>query len=163
MLWGGGGTYFGDDVYHKFAPGAHSALVSRPRFFIGKDTVADIVSNKRTSLQSEEVIVRAVQFFSTAKWRATSQSPRAATFEGKIPIPWFMMLLTVLGFIFCLIPGFIMYFTLIRKLNRFQNLVVTATPQGSLTDVVLTYPKHARKLADAFLTAMPAAAPPLPP
>ena len=101
--------------------------------------MADIVSNKRTSLQSEEVIVRAVQFFSTAKWRATSQSPRAATFEGKIPIPWFMILLTVLGFIFCLIPGFIMYFTLIRKLNRFQNLVVTATPQGSGTEVVLTY------------------------
>lgn len=124
--------------------------------------MADIVSNKRISLQSEEVIVRAVQFFSTAKWRATSQSPRAATFEGKIPIPWGLILFTVIGFALCFVPGIILYLTLIRKMNRFQNLVVTATPQGQGTDVVITYPKHARKLAESFLSALSAAPPPMP-
>jgi len=34
--------------------------------------MADLVTNGKTSLSSEEVIVRAVQFFSTAKWKATS-------------------------------------------------------------------------------------------
>jgi hypothetical protein len=124
--------------------------------------MADLVLNKHTNLTSEEIITRAVQFFSTAQWRATSQSPRAATFEGKIPIPWGMMLLMILGYACCVIPGIIIQITLVRKMRRFQNLVVTATPQNQGTDVVLTYPKHARKLAERFLTALPSSAPPLP-
>ena len=123
--------------------------------------MADLVLNKRTTISSEEVVTRAVQFFSTAKWRATSQSPRAATFEGIPPIPWFMILLMILGYICCVIPGIIIQITLIRKMRRFQNLVVTATTQGHATDVVLTYPKHARKLAERFLTALPASPPPI--
>jgi hypothetical protein len=73
-----------------------------------------------------------------------------------------MMFLTVLGFLFCVIPGIIMYFTMIRKLHRFQNLVVTATPQGQGTDVVVTYPKHAKNLADRFLVALQEGPPPIP-
>ena len=122
--------------------------------------MADLVLNKRTTISSEEVVTRAVQFFSTAQWRATSQSPRAATFEGIPPIPWFMIVLMILGYICCVVPGIIIQITLIRKMRRFQNLVVTATMQGGGTDVVLTYPKHARKLADRFLAALPAS--PLP-
>jgi hypothetical protein len=123
--------------------------------------MADLVLNKRTTISSEEAVTRAVQFFSTAQWRATSQSPRAATFEGIPPIPWFMIVLMILGYICCVVPGIIIQITLIRKMRRFQNLVVTATSQGQATDVVLTYPKHARKLAERFLTALPASPPPI--
>lgn len=117
--------------------------------------MADSVSNKRTSISSEEVIIRAVQYFSTAKWRATSQSGRAATFEGKVPIPWFLMLLMILGFFLCVVPGIIMYITIIKKLHRFHNLVVTATPQGQGTEVTVTYPGHAGALVRKFLEALP--------
>lgn len=47
--------------------------------------MADLVTNGKTSLSAEEVIVRAIQFFSTERWKATSQSARTATFEGKPP------------------------------------------------------------------------------
>jgi hypothetical protein len=117
--------------------------------------MADSVLNKQTSLSSDEVITRAVQFFSTEKWRATTQSPRSATFEGKPPIPWFMLLLTIIGYICCFIPGLIMYFMVIRKLRRFQNLVVTTTSMSRGTEVVVTYPSHSKKLAARFLDALP--------
>jgi hypothetical protein len=66
--------------------------------------MAALVANKKTSLSAEDVIVRAVQFFSPEKWRATSQSGRAATFQGKPRIPWFMVLLTIIGFAMCVVP-----------------------------------------------------------
>jgi len=117
--------------------------------------MADLVTNGKTSLSVEEVIVRAVQFFSTEKWKATSQSSRTATFEGKPPIPWFMLLLTILGFIVCIIPGVIMYIMVIRKIYRFFNLVVAVSPIPGGTEVSVTHPKAAEKLARRFLTALP--------
>lgn len=45
--------------------------------------MADVVKEGRTSLSAEDVIIRAVQFFSTENWRPTSQTVRAATFQGK--------------------------------------------------------------------------------
>jgi hypothetical protein len=82
--------------------------------------MADVVTQGRTSLGSEDVIVRAVQFFTTESWKPTSRSARAATSQGKPPIPWFMLLLTVLGFVACIVPGVIMYIMVIRKATRFQ-------------------------------------------
>jgi hypothetical protein len=118
-------------------------------------TMADSVFNKQTSLSGEEVVTRAVQFFSTESWRTTSQSPRAATFEGKPPIPWFMMLLTIIGYLCCVVPGIIMYVLVVKKLRRFQNIVVTTTSMNKGTEVVVTYPSHAKKLAGRFLNALP--------
>ena len=115
----------------------------------------DLVTNGRTSLSTEEVIIRAVQFFSTAKWRATSQSSRAATFEGKPPIPWLMLLLTILGFVLCIVPGVIMYIMVLRKLYRFTNLVVTANPVAKGTEVSVSHPKHAKDMVTRFLSALP--------
>ena len=121
--------------------------------------MADAVLNRQTSLSGEEVITRAVQFFATAKWRPTTQSARAATFEGRVPIPWFMLLLTILGFMFCIVPGIIMYVMAIKKMRGFQNLVVTTTPMSRGTEVVVTHPPHAKKLARRFLEALPELAP----
>lgn len=117
--------------------------------------LATLVANGRTSLPSEEVIVRAVQFFSTERWKPTSQSQRAATFEGKPPIPWFMLLLTIIGFIAFVIPGIILYILVIRKMYRFVNMVVTANPIEKGTEVSVSYPKAASKLASQFLAALP--------
>lgn len=103
--------------------------------------MADVITQGRTSLGPEEVIVRAVQFFSTGNWRPTSQSARTATFQGKPPIPWFMLLLTVIGFMACLLPGIIMYIMVIRKMYRFHNLVVTANPVSGGSEIVLQYPR----------------------
>ena len=117
--------------------------------------MADLVTNGRTPLSAEEVIVRAIQFFSTAKWKATSQSSRAATFEGRHPIPWFMVLLTIIGFLCCIVPGIIMYIMVIRKMYRFMNLVVTANPIANGTEVSISCPKYAEKMATRFLAALP--------
>jgi hypothetical protein len=117
--------------------------------------MADSVITKQTSLSGEDVITRSIQFFSTENWRTTSQSPRAATFEGRPPIPWFMMLMTIVGYLCCVVPGIIMWFMVIKKLRRFQNIVVAVTPMNKGTEVTLTHPDHAKKLAGRFLAALP--------
>jgi len=117
--------------------------------------MADSVLNKQTNLSGDEAITRAVQFFSTENWRAATQSARSATFQGRPPIPWFMLLFTFIGYLCCIIPGVIMYIMVIKKLRRFQNLVVTVTPMSKGTEVVVTYPSHAKKLAARFLDALP--------
>lgn len=115
----------------------------------------ELVAQRATPLACEEVIVRAIQYFSTTNWRPTSQSARVATFQGKPPIPWFMLLLTILGFMACLIPGVIMYFMVIGKLYRFQNLVVTANPVSDGSQVIVQYPNYAATLASHFLEGLP--------
>ena len=118
--------------------------------------MADVVAQGTTSLGPEDVIVRAVQFFSTERWKPSSQSGRTATFEGKPPIPWFMLLLTAIGLIACVVPGLIMYFMVIRKMYRFHNLVVTANPVSQGSDVVVQHPPAAKNLVTRFLEALPA-------
>jgi hypothetical protein len=117
--------------------------------------MADLVTNGRTSLSTEEVIVRAVQFFSTAQWKTTSQSSRIVTFEGKPPIPWLMLFLTILGFVACIVPGIIMYIMVIKKIYRFMNLIVTTNPIKKGTEVSISHPKYAENMAKKFLAALP--------
>jgi hypothetical protein len=117
--------------------------------------MADTVVTKQTSLSGEEVVTRAIQFFSTENWRTTSQSSRNATFEGRTPIPWFMLIFTFIGYICCVIPGVIMYIMVIKKMRRFQNMVVAVAPVGQGTEVTVTHPAHAKKLAERFLAALP--------
>lgn len=115
----------------------------------------DTVTSGKTSLPVDEVIVKAVQFFASENWRPTSQAPRTATFQGKPPIPWLYLALTVLGFVACIVPGIIMYIMVIKKMYRFQNLVVTANTIPAGAEVVVQCPKEATKLASRFLAALP--------
>ncbi len=117
--------------------------------------MADKVSNFKTSLSGEETITRSVQFFSTAKFRTSSQSPRAATFDGMPPVPWFMLFCMILGLVFCIVPGIILWFMVIRKMRRFQNLVVTANPIDGGTEVSVSYPAWAGNHVTKFLKALP--------
>jgi len=118
--------------------------------------MADKVSNAKTSLSCEDVIVRAVQFFSTERLRATSQTGRAATFQGRPPIPCGLILLTVIAYFAFILPGVILHLLVIRRLFRFQNLVVTTSViQPGVTDVTVMYPPWAGKTVSKFLSALP--------
>jgi len=117
--------------------------------------MANMVKSDKTSLQNDEVITRAVQFFSTSKWTCQSQSDKIATFQGKPPIPWFLMLATIIGFLFFIIPGIIMYFLVIRKMYKFQNLVITTKPIQNGTAVDISYPNYAKKLVNRFIESLP--------
>lgn len=118
--------------------------------------MATQTTNQSTTLDNEEVIMRAVQFFSTEKWKVTSQSSRSVTFEGKLPIPWFMLLLTIAGFFLCFIPGIILYIAVIKKMHRFMHLVVAVSPITGGSDVCIQHPKEASKLVAQFISALPA-------
>jgi hypothetical protein len=123
--------------------------------------MSDQIANYRTTLAAEEVVVKAVQFFSTEKWRATSQSARAATFAGIPPIPWRLLALSFIGYALCVIPGIIIHFMLIKKARQFQNLVVTATPVSEGTEVVVTSPSWTSDLVSRFLQSLPSLETPL--
>ena|SRR5215208_554268 len=117
--------------------------------------MSDQVANGKTSLGAEEVIVRAVQYFSSTKWRPSGQSGRTATFQGMPPIPWFLILVTVVGLVACIVPGILCYILLIQKARRFHNLVVTANPLPGGTEVVINYPEFASSTVDQFMRSLP--------
>ncbi len=117
--------------------------------------MADLVTTAQTSLPPEEVLVRAVQFFSTENWRAQSQSNRVATFVGMPKIPWIKIMIAIL-LMFCLVlPGILYYIYAIRRVYRFQNIVVTASPREAGCEVVVTYAPRAKSLVTNFLAALP--------
>jgi len=121
--------------------------------------MADLVVTRYTTLAPEDVLVRAVQFFTNETWRAQSQTNRVATFVGVPKIPWFQLMLAIL-LTFCLIiPGLIYYLLVIRKLRQLQNVVVTTTPREVGCDVVVTYPSYAQRYVDSFFAALPDGAP----
>ncbi len=122
--------------------------------------MAELVATKKTSLQGEEVIVRAVQFFTSGKWRTQSQSSRIATFAGRPPIPVGMLILTVIGFLFFILPGIIMYIVVIRKMMQLQNIVITVNPIDGGSDVVVKYSKAATKMVNGFMQSLPLFFPP---
>lgn len=117
--------------------------------------MAELVSNKTTSISPDEVIVRAVQFFSTGRWETTSQSSRSITFRGKPPFPWITIFFMFIGFLLCIIPGLIMYFVFVRKIYRFYNLVVTTTSAEDGTHVTVSHPSFASSLVSRFFDALP--------
>lgn len=115
----------------------------------------ELVANIRTSLTPEEVILRAIPFFTGEKWRTQSHSARIATFVGRPKIPWLLIFITIFSFLFFVIPGIIMYFFVVRKMARFQNIVVTSNPTSNGSEVVITYSKHAKKLVNKFIATLP--------
>ncbi|HEY0797419.1 MAG TPA: hypothetical protein VGD64_16720 [Acidisarcina sp.] len=111
----------------------------------------------RTEISGEDVIVRATQFFTNDRWRVQSQSTRVATFVGRPKIPVGLILLMVVAFCFFVVPGFLVYLLIIRRVSRLQNIVVTVTPLPRGADLIITYPKQSAKLARLFIDSLPAA------
>jgi hypothetical protein len=132
--------------------------------------MADVVSRKTTALLPDEVLVGALQYFSSGsgRWETTAQSSRSIAFRGKPPIPWLLLIATAIGLATCIVPGLVLYFMFVQKMYRFYNLVVAvqAAGDGVGTDVVVTHPDFAAPAVYAFLAALPegitaqAAAPP---
>jgi hypothetical protein len=119
--------------------------------------MADLTAMRNTTLPPEEVLVRAVQFFTNERWRAQSQTNRIATFVGVGRVPWIQIALMLLLMMCLVIPGIIYYLVVVNKARRLQNLVVTTTPTDSGCAVVVTYPSHAQKMVDAFFGSLPSA------
>lgn len=117
--------------------------------------MADLTATRNTTLPPEEVLVRAVQFFTNEKWRAQSQTSRIATFVGVGRVAFTQIALMLLLFLCGFVPGLVYYLIVINKARRLQNIVVTTTPQGSGCTVVVTYPSHAQKMVDAFFGSIP--------
>jgi len=61
----------------------------------------------------------------------------------------------IVGFVLCVLPGIIMYVMVIKKMYRFQNIVVTANPVVGGSEVVIQHPDSASKIASRFLAALP--------
>jgi len=117
--------------------------------------LADQVQTKTTTLGPDEVIMRSVQYFTTGRWRTQSQSQRIATFVGRPAVPILYVLLTILGLVFCIVPGIIMYILVVRKAMQLQNIVVTANPMAGDTEVIVKHSSSARKLVLGYLEALP--------
>jgi hypothetical protein len=118
-------------------------------------TMAEQVASGKTSVSPEDVIVRAVQFFTTERWRAQTQSGRIATFVGRPRINPILWIATVVGLIACVIPGIILYIVMIRKAYAFQNIVVTVNPVVGGTEVVITHSEQVVDLVQRFLALLP--------
>jgi hypothetical protein len=121
--------------------------------------MADLVARRETTLPAEEVLVRAVQFFTNEQWRAQSQTNRVATFVGAVKIPWFHLLLAVLLMFCFILPGLLYYFLVIKKMRQLRNIVVTTTPKDIGTEVVVTYPPDSQRMVDPFFAALPGTSP----
>jgi hypothetical protein len=119
------------------------------------EVMAEQIVSAKTNLAPEEVIIRAVQFFTGERWRPQTQSARIATFVGRPKVSLALWLATVAGLIFCVIPGIILYLVLIRKAYAFQNIVVTANPAPGGSEVVITHSPQVKDLVDRFLAALP--------
>lgn len=117
--------------------------------------MSELVTNYQTSLKNEEVISKAVQYFTNGKWRAQSTTDKIATFVGRPPIPIGKIILTIIAFFFFIVPGIIMYFFVIRSLMRLQNIVITTSSMGNGTAVTIKYTKTAKKLVDEFSLSLP--------
>src|SRR6266852_110145 len=117
--------------------------------------MADLVARTQTTLPPDEVMVRAVQFFTNEKWRAQSQTNRIATFVGVIKVPWIHLVLAVLLMVCFVVPGVLYYFLVIRKMRNLRNIVVTTTPNDGGSEVVVSYPDDSQRMVDSFFVALP--------
>lgn len=119
--------------------------------------MAELVANSRTTLPPDEVIIRSVQFFTSENWRTQTQSERIATFVGKPKIGCWLVVATIIGFLFFIIPGIILYLFIIRRAYAFQNIVVTANPAANGSEVVITHSPQVTELVSRFLGLLPTA------
>jgi len=131
--------------------------------------MAQKVTNVKTVLSAEDVIVRAVQFFTNERWRTQTQSSRAVTFRANMPVPkiitgFFLLIggitlsFTIIGLIVgipLIIAGFSILFFAGRQMRGSRDLVVTATPSGNGSEIVITHSQQAVRSVDQFIKSLP--------
>lgn len=139
-------------------------------------TKGDLVASNHTILPCEDVIVRAVQFFTNEKWALQTQSARIATFVGtpRVSAGGIILYLVLIfgGVLLCftfigaflgvpmIIAGIVLGIRTglrMRGISGRQNLVVTANPLAQGTEVVITYPNRAKNTVSRFLSLLPTA------
>jgi len=131
--------------------------------------MAQEVTSIKPTLPSEDVIVRAVQFFSNSRWRVQTQSSRVATFVAlyswssfvggaTLVVMGAMLSITLIGLIFgfpLMVLGFIILVIQKQRYRRAKDLIVTVNPLEKGSDVVITHSGAARKLVNQFVEALP--------
>ncbi len=110
-----------------------------------------------TTLPPEEVTVGAAVFFTNERWQVQSQSPRVCTLVGKPPLMagFWKVIVMILGFLFCIVPGIIAWFSLVRDAYKLHNLVINANPTSLGSTVMITFPQHAALMVHRFLSSLP--------
>ncbi len=73
-----------------------------------------------TILPPEEVIVRAIQFFTSENWRIQTQSARTATFVGRLRFPWLQIILSIMF----LLVGLLLCVTLVGAIIGIPLIIV---------------------------------------
>lgn len=115
-------------------------------------------AHKKTTLSEEDVIKRAGKFFTDNGWVIREQSENHATvFKGRPPIPLRLIFLTVFGFLFFIIPGVIVYRALVKRVTRFQSILVRVKPVAGNSEVTIIYCKATGKLINKFQNLLPPA------
>ena len=111
--------------------------------------------SQKTTLKPNEVITRAIHFFSTSKWILHSQSSTIVTFRGKSNIGCSPVLVTMVLLIFAVIPGLI-YFYYVRTHLPMVNIVVSANDIDSKgSEVIVSYPQYEDKRVKEFISTLP--------
>src|ERR1700739_2058459 len=113
-------------------------------------------ANQKKSLEGREVVTRAIHFFTDDRWQLKSQTDHTITFPGNAPTPWFLIIMTVIGYLFFILPGLIMTYMIRAKLRKFQNIVLSVSPADGGTNVSATCSKKANGIVRKFLATLPA-------
>ena len=114
-------------------------------------------AHKKTTLSEEDVIKRAGQFFTDNGWAIREQFANGATFKGRSSVPLRLIFLTVFGFLFFIIPGVIVYRALVKRVTRFQSILVRVKPVAGNSEVTIIYCKATGKLINKFQNLLPPA------
>lgn len=117
--------------------------------------MATQTTSQSTSLKGEEVIIRTAQFFSTEKWKVTSQHSRSIILERRAPFPWHLLVLTIVGYLMCILPGIIISVIAKKKARRIFHLIVNVNPISGGAEVCVQYPDEMKELALKFIGTLP--------
>jgi hypothetical protein len=114
-----------------------------------------------TTLVCEEVIVRAMPFFSAKNWTPSTQTARSATFKGNQRAScWILIGIAICGLLIpgtwgiSMAPAAILIILLFKKSH--PNLIITTNPVSGGSEVLIHHPKSAEPLVKQFIETLPA-------
>ena len=105
----------------------------------------------KTKLSGSEVIINAVEFFSTGFWGVQTQTERLVTLRGWPAIPWGWIIVSVILMVPFLYPGLIVMGIWAAINLHLLNIVISIAAIENGSEVTVTYPKPMQKRVNKFL------------
>lgn len=102
-------------------------------------------------MKPAEVMVRARQIFTAARWRVQSQNDSDAIFVGTSKVHWPHTCLAVLLTLCLIVPDVIYDSLVIRRSGREQSIAISTKVCGERCEVTVTYPQRYREMMTKFL------------